>query len=174
MLSLIRVAALTGILSVSVQCAVVLGERQLGELGSVAHTCACTPFTPVTSATDRYPLRTDGTWAPISPITGSHIIGHPTKQATVFSMPLFTHVPIDTTLGKTSSVGGSCTVVKGISEAGNTFTPGTGPVTVQLGNQITHTGPVPSLQLPVKGDSVTSTAATAPTDMTTPRDKRKP
>ncbi|KAK0491892.1 hypothetical protein EDD18DRAFT_1465662 [Armillaria luteobubalina] len=174
MLSLIRVAALTGILSVSVQCAVVLGERQLGEPEPVAHTCACVPFTPITSATDRYPLRTDGTWAPISPVVGSQTIGYPTKQGMVSSQPLFTHIPIGTTVGETSSVGGSHTVVKGVDEAGSTFTPGTGPVTVQLGNQIIHTGPIPSLQLTVEGDSATSTAAMAPTDATTPRDKRKP
>ncbi|KAK0209838.1 hypothetical protein IW262DRAFT_1415564 [Armillaria fumosa] len=162
MLSLIRVAALVGILAVSVECAVVLDGRQLGETGPVAHTCACIPFIPIISATDNHPLPTDSTWAPVGTIVVP-VIGHPTKRAKVFSPPLFAPVSIDTSSVESPSVGGSCTIVEADSTSGvgSTFTPGASAFPVQLVKPI-FTEPVPSHEVTLEGASATPTASTDP------------
>lgn len=166
MLSIIRLAALAGVLSLSVQGAVVLNGRQLEAPGPAVHPSACTDLTTVASATDNLPLPTDGTGAhhPIGTI-GSPRIGHPevTKRAKVFSPPLFTPVPIGTGSVGGPDVGGSCATIEANStaEAGSTFTPGASAVPVQLAKPI-FTEPITSRKFTLEGASATPTASTAP------------
>ncbi|PBK62098.1 hypothetical protein ARMSODRAFT_964467 [Armillaria solidipes] len=162
MLSLIRLAALAGVLSLSVQGAVVLDGRQLEGPGPAVHPSACTDLTTVSSATDSLPFPTDSTVGTI----GSPRIVHPqvTKRAKVFSPPLFTPIPIGTGSVESPGAGGSCPTVETNStgEAGRTFTPGASAVPVQLGKPI-FTEPITSREFTLEGASATPTASTAPT-----------
>ncbi len=165
MLSIIRLAALAGVLSLSVQGAVVLNGRQLEAPGPAVHPSACTDLTTVPSATDSPPLPTDGTGPHAIGTIGSPRIVHPevTKRAKVFSPPLFTPIPIGTGSVGSPDVGGSCATVEAnsTSEAGSTLTPGASAVPVQLAQPI-FTEPITSGKFTLEGASATPTASTAP------------
>ncbi|KAK0472993.1 hypothetical protein IW261DRAFT_1506082 [Armillaria novae-zelandiae] len=173
MLSLIRIAALAGILSVGVQGAVVLDRWQLRESGPVAHTCACIDIAPVASATDSHPLPTVHIGAPIG-TTGSPRTVYLTEGTEVFSQPLFTRVPTGTSSVESGpSIGGSYTVVEASSagEAGWTFTPGASATSVHFMKSI-FTRLIPSQETTLEEVSVSrtaSTVATADTQANTPR-----
>ncbi|KAK0472981.1 hypothetical protein IW261DRAFT_1611355 [Armillaria novae-zelandiae] len=164
MFSLIRLAALAGVLCISVQGAVVRNRRQLEGPGPIVHPSACTDLTTVASSTDSHPLPTNGTGEPIGSRTiGSPRIVHPTKRAKLFSLPLFTPIPIDTASVEGPGVGGSCATVEAnsTSDAGSAFTPGASAVPVQLNKPI-FTEPIPSHEVTLEGASVTHTATPSP------------
>ncbi|KAK0209873.1 hypothetical protein IW262DRAFT_498096 [Armillaria fumosa] len=165
---LIRLAALAGVLSLSVQGAVVLNGRQLEGPGPVGPPSACTDLTTVAAATDSPPLPSDGTGG-IGPI-GSPRIVHPTKRAKVFSPPLFTPIPVDTSSVESPGVEGSCTTVEAnsTSEAGSNVTPGASAVPVQLVqlSKPIFTEPLSSHEVTLEGASATPTTSTGHTGNT--------
>ncbi|PBK64599.1 hypothetical protein ARMSODRAFT_455840 [Armillaria solidipes] len=160
MLSLIRLAALAGVLSLSVQGAVVLDGRQREGPGPAVHPSACTDVTTVSSATDSLPLPTDGTVGTI----GSPRVGHPkvTKRAKSFGLPLFTPVSSVATEGS-HGAGGSCATVDADStgDTGGTLTRGASATLVQPGTPI-FTSPVTNQELTFEVASATP-ASTADT-----------
>ncbi|KAK0491878.1 hypothetical protein EDD18DRAFT_1465653 [Armillaria luteobubalina] len=163
---LVRLAALAGVLSLSVQGAVVLNGRQLERPGAVGPPSACTDLTTVAAATDGLPLPTDGTGEPLGPFRSPRIV-HPTKRAKIFSPPLFTPIPVDATSVESPGVEGSCTIgeANSTSKAGSTFTPGASAVPVQLDRPI-FTEPILSQDVTLEGASATPTASTGHTVIT--------
>ncbi|KAK0432416.1 hypothetical protein EV421DRAFT_2023977 [Armillaria borealis] len=171
MLSLIRVATLTGILSVFVQGAVVLDGRQLfTDLPTVASATNSPPL-PTGGTGTASIVTTGGTGAASIVTTGSHGIGQTqvTKQAMAFSPPLFTPIPIGTGSVESPGVGGAGATVEDNStgEAGINFTPGASAVPAQLGKPV-FAERITSQELTLQGASATPTTSTAPTVNTHP------
>ncbi|KAK0231694.1 hypothetical protein EDD85DRAFT_956486 [Armillaria nabsnona] len=141
MLSLIRVATLAGILSVSVQGAVVLDGRQLRGPGPL-----------VVSQSAHIAAGAQSTVTIGSSTIGLPLASQVTMTSKAFSPPLFTPVGTTAAVGSQGVGGNSATGdANSTGEAGQTFTSVATPV---------FTPPVRSQELTIEGASAAPTAST--------------
>ncbi|SJL14974.1 uncharacterized protein ARMOST_18451 [Armillaria ostoyae] len=152
MLSLIRVAALAGILSLSVQGAVVLNGQQLRGPGPHIKT--------ISPATNSHPaIRTDtagalSTGAIRSGTIGLPLVSQVTKTSKAFSPPLFTPVGTPTAAGSQGAGGNGATGDANSTGQASTSVATAVPVPPVQGTPI-FTSSVTSQELTLEGASAT-------------------
>ncbi len=158
MLSLLRVAALAGILSFSVQGAVVLDGRQLRRPGPL-----------VVSQSTHIAAGAQSTVTIGSSTIGLPLASQVTMTSKTFSPPLFTPIGTTAAVGSQGVGGNSATGdANSTGEAGQTFT----SVAMPVQGTPVFTLPVGSQELTFEGASASPTASTAQvvtTHVVTPR-----